>query len=424
MLKTLLTRKKIDKKNIELEELRNQLEEVNKKEAELAEAIDEVNEEISEEDMRAIEEEVEETSTKKAELEAKKEGLEKEIEDLEKEIEEIEEDEEKNEKEEVKPAERAEVKTIETREVVNMNNLTTREAIKRRLENEEVRSFYSTIADVMLKRASIENASLLVPTDVVNAIHTRMEDYGTVHKLVKKVNLNGAARVIVNSGEIALFWTEKCASLEEVTLPTLNAIELDNYKLGGYVFLCNATIEDSSIDLAAWIEDEFAKAIAGALDDAILNGQGASEKQPEGILTTVTDVTEVADLAGALALGAIDTDSEVIYLMNNATYIKNVATKFINTDSQGRTVLGINKVMPNGLKIVLSSKVPADEFIVGAFNPGYVLGVRKEARFDTNDRLKWVEEQTGFKVSGRYDGKVADATLFARGKFAAETPGV
>lgn len=422
MLKTLLLRKKADRKQAEINSLIEELRAAQEESDKVAEAIEEVTEEVTDEQMRDLEETVEETSKKIAELEAKKAELEKELEAIEEEIDSIEEQEEVvdviPQEEVVEVNERNAEKTIEKRGV-NMNNLTTREAIARRLENEQVRDFYSNVADAMLKRGTLTGADLLVPTEVVNAIHVRMENYGSVHKLVRKINLNGNARVIVNAGEVSLFWTEKCASLQEVTLPTLNAVELDNYKLGGYIFLCNATIEDSSIDLAAWIEEEFAKAIANALDVAILSGEGAEQKQPEGITTKVTEVTDVTDLSGALLAGAIEADGEITYVMNQATYTKHIGTKFLNPDANGKFVLAIDKVMPNGAKIVINKNVPADEFIVGDFYNGYVLGVRKEVRFDTNDRLKWVEEQTGFKVSGRYDGKVADATLFARGKFVA-----
>ena len=37
--------------------------------------------------------------------------------------------------------------------------------------------------------------------------------------------------------------------------------------------------------------------------------------------------------------------------------------------------------------------------------------------FDTSDQVRWIEEQIGYKTSGRYDGKVTDKSYFIKGAF-------
>ena len=57
-------------------------------------------------------------------------------------------------------------------------------------------------------------------------------------------NISGKGRQNI-VGEIPeAIWTEACASLNELTLQ-FNQVEVDGYKVGGYVAICNSTREDS-----------------------------------------------------------------------------------------------------------------------------------------------------------------------------------
>lgn len=411
-LKGLMLRKELENKQKALNAVKEKREELNKREAELEESIEELNEESTEEEQKTVEEAV-----KAHEEEIK--AIEDEIKSLSEQIEEIKlKIENYNDK---GTDSNRDKKYIETRGGIFMG-MEKRERLANILRNDEVREFYRTIGDVISKREAFTSSKdLLIPTEVVYEIHQLIGEYGSLYNLVNKINLSGKGRIIINSGDVVLHWTENCEPLKEVTLGELNAVELDSYKLGGYVFLCNAMIEDSAIDLADYINNEFAKGIAIALDKAIYSGTGNTGKQPEGITKTVTETTEVKTVLDLLsAVGEIGitglnyTGGEVCIVANRKTLYKFLYPETYGKDANGKLVYGLGSNLPDGTKVYMSNVIADDEVVIGDFKNGYTLGIRKEMTFDSNDRIKWIEEQTGYKVSGRYDGKVVRKDLFKR----------
>lgn len=428
-----MLRKKRDELRKKLEELNLREDELKSREDEIAQAIEEVE---TEEEQETVEEAVTKFEEEKAELLTEKQDLEAELKKVDDELEEIEERAEEtkeSETREVKPEQ--EQRTLENdkggyRDSMKVNKYETREQMLRRLEQPEVREFYEKIKNIFQERAEITGGELLIPESVMTSIQHRIGDYGVLINEVDVQTIKGKGRIILNAGAPTLAWTEMCADLQESTMGSLKAVEFDGYKLGGYIFLCNAQIEDAIIDLANFVEAEFAKAIAKYKDEAIMNGEGAASKQPEGILTKVTAVTDVEGIPEMLGLiGELDHDDQdyhvenVIVVMNRATYYSKILAETFGKNADAKMVYdGINRVLPDGTKVVISKTVPADEFVIGDFKNGYKWVDRKEASFDVNDRLKWIEEQTGFKVSGRHDGKVVHESFFKRGKFVT-TPG-
>lgn len=422
MLKELLLRKKLEAFNNSLEELTEKIDEIKKREEELAEDIRNSTEELSDEDKKVIEDEADSIEKQKEELENKKKELEAQIEEVNQAIKELEDkkdvvNEYEEEKREVKNT------SINTREGLGMN-LERREQLRQLVQNEENRQFFGRIKDLVMredpKTTTLTGKELLIPKEVMAAINQEIIGYGEVIKLVHRIQIKGETRIVFNAGTPKLFWTEKCASLKEATLGEFREIELDNFKLGGYVFLCKAFIEDAIIDIADYVIKEFAKAIAIALDEAIINGEGAESKQPEGILTVVEDSTNVSNLVQVLGLvGTLNPVSKNITLVTNRkTYYSNILPETYGKNAQGKIVYGLGQTLPDGTKIVISEAVKGEgEFIIGDFYQGYKLGERMGMQFDTSDQVRWIEEQIGYKTSGRYDGKVADKTFFVRGKF-------
>lgn len=424
-----MLRKKQEELRKKLEELKLLEDELKIREDELAQAIEEVE---TEEEQETVEEAVEKFEEEKAELLKDKGNLESELKKVDDELEEIEERAEETkeaETREVKPEQEPRISKDEGgyRDSMKVNKYETREQMLRRLEQPEVREFYENIRNIFLERAEITGGELLIPEQVMTSIQHRVGDYGVLINEVDVQTIKGKGRIILNAGAPILAWTEMCADLQESTIGSFKAVEFDGYKLGGYIFLCNAQIEDAIIDLANFVEAEFAKAIAKYKDEAIMNGEGAASKQPEGILTKVTAVTDVEGIPEMLGLiGELDHEDQdyhvenVIVVMNRATYYKKILAETFGKNADAKMVYdGINRVLPDGTRVVLSKTVPADEFVIGDFKNGYKWVDRKGTTFDVNDRLKWIEEQTGFKVSGRHDGKVVHEAFFKRGKFVA-----
>lgn len=437
-LKILMLRKKLEERKARLNEVDEELKEVERREDELEEAINELDENSTDEEHSTVSDSIDELEKEKEEKVKKKKDLEDEIADIEKNMAEMEEDTVVDEEEEENEVRKAEKKIIQRRDVgMDLSKMNTRERVGKILEREENVKFFNDLGNLYFKREaalaglSKDTAGLMVPDDVYYEINQRIGDYGSLYNVVRKLQLVGKARIIMNAGTPKMYWTEKCEPLKETTLGELQAVELDNFKLGGYLFLCQSFIEDvndnrhHSITIANYIMNEFAKAIAEALDRAIYEGKGASEKEPEGIKTvvkTTKKVTSILELLGVI--GSIDVgfyehntpQGTITVAGNRSTLYQWIYPETWGKDSNGKLVYGMGNTLPDGTRIITSNVIPDGEIVVGDFNQ-YILGVRKDMVFDTNDRLQWIEENIGYKIRGRYDGKVVNPKAFARCKF-------
>lgn len=435
MLKQLLIKKKLEALRNNLNTFLTREEEIKTKEERLVQDVENSTEELTDEEKELLEETADEITKEKETIAEQKASLEKEIAELEAELEElnnkaedaVEEEEPKKDVEE-KNRSRKTKREVSVRGGLNMN-LERRAQIEKLVERRENKEFFQTVANLVTRaeQTTFTGKELLIPEEVMAMINQEIYGYGEVVKLVRKVAVKGTARVVVNAGTPQLFWTESCADLQEAVIGSLSQIELDGFKLGGYVFLCKAFIEDAIIDVADFIIKEFAQAIAIALDEAIVNGKGATAKEPEGILSVGLADVEPVEAEGILGvLGAVGGLSpkakKVTMLVNRATYYKNVLPETYGKDANGKIVYGLGQTLPDGTNVVISEALEDGQFLLGDFYNGYILVERKGMTFDTSDQVRWIEEQIGYKTSGRYDGKVVDKAMFVKGTIVAPTP--
>ena len=210
-------------------------------------------------------------------------------------------------------------------------------------------------------------------------------------------------------------WTEMCANLNELDL-AFSQVEVDGYKVGGYFRICNATLEDSDIDLAAELISVLGQAIGYALDKAILFGTGT--KMPQGVMTGMASgniQSIAASVTGVELFQTIIRDAgkakgkysrgEKVWVMNENTYTELIAQSLV-INAAGAIVAGVNGQMPViGGVIEVLNFIP-DNVIIGGYFDLYLLAERAGTRISTSEHAFWVEDQTGFKGTARYDGKV------------------
>ena len=214
-------------------------------------------------------------------------------------------------------------------------------------------------------------------------------------------------------------WTEACANLNELDL-SFSKIEVDGYKVGGYFKVCNATLEDSDIDLAAELMTALGQAIGLALDAAIIFGTGT--KMPTGIVPTLkaqggtpnvvshANTVHGKDLIKALigdiakAKGNYSRGTKT-WVMNETTY-SYLLQEFVEVDANGAYVSVVNGTMPViGGDIIILNLMP-DYVIVAGYYDLYLLAERAGTAIGTSEHAFWTADQTGFKGTARYDGKV------------------
>ena len=434
-LKALLLRRKIAEKQTALEELRKKAEEFQTREAELEQAANEA----TGEDLNAVEEEIEKFTAEKEEHEAEVSKLEGEIEQLEGELKEEEERSAaatggKNEGHEA----RKENKMTEVRTKFYGMTMQERDAFFAR---EDVKGFLDNVRSLAKEKRSITGGELLIPNVLLPLIREEVAKYSKLIKFVNLQQVGGTARQTIMGTVPEAVWTEMCAKLNELAL-TFTAAEVDGYKVGGYIAVCNAVLEDNDVNLASTIISALGEAIGYALDKAILYGTGT--KMPLGIVTRLaqdkkptnysTKARAWADLHTSniktitaanstgvklfqnIVLESANAKSKGItggkfWAMNEVTYGKLMA-EALTINAAGAVVTGANMTMPViGGEIVLLDFIP-DNNIVGGYGDRYLLAERAGTNIRQSEHAMFIEDQTVFAGTARYDGLPVIAESF------------
>ena len=288
-LKILMLKRNIDSKKAELEELRKKDESFSVREAELEQAIQEAQ---TEEEQNTVKEEVEKFETEKQEHEESKSTLESEIEGLEADLE-AEESKSPDIREVKKDRkERADNKMQTRTKFFGLNAQEQREFVAR----EDVKAFLERAREMgreqlsgISQKRGVTGADLTIPTVVLDLLRQNIMNYSKLTKRVRLRAVNGKARQTVMGAIPEAIWTEACAKLNELDF-SFNQVEVDGYKVGGVVYICQATLEDSDLNLAYEIMEGMGASIGISVDKAILYGTGV--KMPLGIATRLAQTSE------------------------------------------------------------------------------------------------------------------------------------
>ena len=441
-LRTLMLRKKIDEVKKNLEEAKAKQAELQTREAELEEAI---NEASTDEEKETVEAAVSEFETEKADTDKAVEGFEEELRNLESELNETE--------EQAAPAPVEETKVEERHEVVKMSKRTkffgmTIEERDAFVAKEEVKEFLERVRKIGKEKRSVTGGDLLIPTVVLELIR---ENIGEYSKLIKHVNLkpvNGKARQNVLGAIPEAVWTEMCAKLNELSI-TFTGLQVDGYKVGGYIPVCNALLEDSDINLAQEIFTAIGAAIGYALDKAIVFGTGT--KMPLGIFTRLAETSNPSDprilgtwtdlhstnivtiantYTGVALFQKIVIASGIAspkYARNGLVWIMNHKTRMalmaeaMNFSAAGVLVTGAAEMPVVGGAIEELEFIP-DNVLIAGYGELYLLAERAGASIKVSEEVKFLDDQTVYKGTARYDGAPVIAEAFVAIGIAGTTP--
>lgn len=436
-LKTLMLRKKIDDKKKMLAELRSKDEDFRKRETELETAIGEAQ---TDEERDEVEKLIGEFEEEKKTHTEEKVNLEKEVGELE---EELKREEEKQKETVEKPQARSEER-MGRKEMGTTNrtkfygmSIQERDAF---FVREDVKDFLQEVRTCIKEKRALNNVGLVIPEVMLELLKEKVSE---TSKLLSRVTLRpvaGKARQRIMGTVPEAIWTEMCAVLNEMDLG-FNDIEVDGYKVGGFFSVCNAIIEDNDVNLTTEILNALGKSIGKAVDKAIVYGTGV--KMPLGIVTRLAQTAKPSDysttargwkdlrssnmLKGTgktgIALfkelveysGVIENDyseTGLVWLMNRKTHTK-LLVESMDKNLNAAVVAGINNQMPViGGDIVELSFIP-DNNIVFGYMDMYLLVERAGTALGQSEHVKFIEDQTVFKGTARYDGQPVIAEAFA-----------
>lgn len=458
-LKALMLRKKIDSRNKELEALIEKRSAFSVRETELETAIAEAE---TAEDEATVEEAIDALNAEKAANDKAVEEKEAEIAGLKADLEAEEKDEpvETPAVEETQPVEAEPVEarnersysTMEKRNIFAKLNMQERSEM---FQREDVHSWLENIRKMGREKRAIENIGLTIPQVFMGYIRELIPEYSKLLKHVDQNRINGEGRVVIMGGVHEAIWTECCANLNEMAM-NFNDASVDCYKVGGYYAVCNANLEDSDINLASEILNALARGIGYALDKAILYGKNtsANNKMPLGIVSRLVQTEAPADYsATARAWADLHTSNVVsitaanstgvklfqniltarmaiknnfsmkslVWVMNEITFTK-LQIEAMTINASGAIVSGMGNTMPVvGGVVEILDFVPDNVIIAGHFDL-YLLAERAGAQFATSEHVRFLQDQTVYKGTARYDGMPLIAEAFAAIGIAGTTP--
>ena len=441
-LKALLLRKKLDDAKKRLDALRAKDNEFQSRETELEKAIAEMPEDADEETRSAVEESVAQFEQDKDAHENAKADLNREIEGLEAELEAEEETPAADPVPAQEPVEdkRKDDKNMRIPETrARMFGATAQER-EMFFAREDVKDYLAEVRKCIKEKRALTNVGLTIPEVMLGVLRENITNYSKLYRHVNVRAISGEGRMIIMGTIPEAVWTDCCANLNELDL-AFNDVEVNCWKVGGYFAVCNATLEDSDIDLAAELVSAIGQAIGIALDKAILYGTGT--RMPLGVVTrlaqteapsgypatarpwadlhTTNILSVAAGTTGADLIAAIVGDfgaakgkysrGEKVFAMNEATYTALMAAT-VSVDASGRIVAGVSDTMPViGGTIEVLDFVP-DNVIIGGYFDLYLLAERAGQKFATSEHVRFLQDQTVFKGTARYDGTPAIAEGF------------
>lgn len=223
----------------------------------------------------------------------------------------------------------------------------------------------------------------------------------------------------------------------------------------GYYAVCNANLEDSDINLASEILTAIGTGIGYALDKAILYGKNtsANNKMPLGVVSRLAQTeapsdypatsptwvdlhtTNLFNITAANSTGiklfqslvggrnVIHNDfarGGITWIMNDKTYTT-LLQEAMSVNASGAIVSGVNGTMPViGGDIVVLDFIPDNDIIFGYFDL-YLLAERAGQQFAESEHVRFLQDQTVWKGTARYDGLPMVAKAFAAVKIASAT---
>lgn len=314
---------------------------------------------------------------------------------------------------------------FKTRAIRQMS-VVEREAL---IAREDTQAFLKQIRSLIAEKRGLSGGEYTISETIMGLINEDVIEYSKLYKHCRVTRLSGKGREIVMGTAPEAFWEEACDPIYELAA-SMTQVEVDQFKVAGYIPLCNALLEDSDIDLLDEVMSLILQSIGFALDKAIIYGTGV--KMPTGVVTAIDDddaiklTNEVkigtSDSVGiklfqALLAAVAETENryargELTWVMNGKTY-RRLQSESLSINAAGLLVSAVNGTFPvlGGAMEVLTF-MPDKNIVVGYFEL-YVLAERKGMTIDQSEHVKFIQDQTVIRGRARYDGKPAIVKAFA-----------
>lgn len=297
----------------------------------------------------------------------------------------------------------------------------------------DVKEFLTNVRSMIGQQRAVQGSDLVIPTIMLELLRDNMHRYSKLAAHIRTKQVSGTARQNIAGAIPEAVWTETLATLNELSI-SFNQIEVDGYMVGGFIPVPNSTLEDSEVNLFEEVMDALGQAIGLAHDKAVVYGTG--EKMPLGIVVRlaqaeqpgkwgahapkwkdlrathllkmksagVTGQAFFAELILKLSAAKADySNGDKVWMMNSTTYAK-LLSMALSINSAGAIVSGQNKTMPIVGGDIVTLEFMPDGDIVGGYGSLYLMVERAGAKFGASEHVRYLQNQTLFKGTARYDG--------------------
>lgn len=408
-------------------------------EQELEAAKDEVDESTPPEDVQVIEERITAWEEKESALQEMEQQIAQDLETVEAEIAELEsqlaelnaraESRKKTPERKAPETRKEKIDMVITRKDWHGMDYQQRDAFAAR---EDVKAFAQGIRDMIGgNRRDINGKELTIPDVMLPVIRTVAEENSKLLKHVNVQRVPGTSRINILGVTPEAVWEGMCDKISELDW-SVGQVEMDGYKVQGGLYLCNAIIEDSDLNLIDEVINMLGKAMGLAIDKAILYGTGtkmpkgivhrlAEETKPTGYssnapawvdlhathLIAVTGKTDAALFKAIVeATGVIDSDyarGTTFWAMNHKTRTKLISAA-LSINAAGAIVSGIESTMPVVGGAIEELNFIPDDVIIGGYGDMYVVAERAGMQMGYSTEAKYMDDQTAFRGTARMDG--------------------
>ena len=302
----------------------------------------------------------------------------------------------------------------------------------RALEEREEKAFANYIRGVVTNERdanmTLTDNGAVIPTTIANRIIKKVYDICPILERSTKYNVKGKLDLPYydeSTQAITVAWATEFVELES-NVGKLDSIELTGYLAGALTLISRSLINNSQVDVVAFVVDRMAYDIARFIENVLLNGGGSVEG-----LTGVTNITTAASSTAITADELIKVQGSVKdVFQENAIWIMNPATRdAIRSlkDGMGRYLLQDDISLPFGKSLLgkpiyVSDNMPTMAAGKVAVYYGDMRGLATKFSEDMNIQVlrEKYATQHAIGVVGwlEFDSKVEDAQKIAEIKMA------
>lgn len=222
---------------------------------------------------------------------------------------------------------------------------------------EEEKAFENYIRGVVTNERdanmTLTDNGAVIPTTIANRIIKKVYDICPILERSTKYNVKGKLDLPYydeSTQAITVAWAEEFVELES-NVGKLDSIQLDGYLAGALTLISRSLINNSQVDIVAFVVDRMAYDIARFIENTLLNGSGSVEG-----LTGVTNITTAASETEITANELIETQGSIKdVFQENAIWIMNPETRTALRelkDEMGRYLLQDDISLPFGKSLL------------------------------------------------------------------------